>query len=174
METCGDHGGTKEDGSPCGQPAGWGTDLDSGRCRDHPVQDEGTESDLPEPPEELPDGARKFWRFMVDSLWPEYPLEPADLPLLEQAAKLDHAARECWEQLQAEGYVTEDHAHGGTEKRHPAWVIFNQSVSQFRKLAKQLGLGPNARQRIDWPDAEPEPTEMDRILDENPRHASGE
>lgn len=34
--TCGDYGGTKEDGAPCGRPAGWGTDAEEGRCRDHP------------------------------------------------------------------------------------------------------------------------------------------
>lgn len=34
-ETCGDHGGTNRDGEPCGNPAGWGTDFDTGKCRYH-------------------------------------------------------------------------------------------------------------------------------------------
>ena len=33
-ETCGDHGGRRNDGSPCGRAAGWGTDFDSGKCRE--------------------------------------------------------------------------------------------------------------------------------------------
>lgn len=36
--TCGDFGGTKVDGEPCGRPAGWGTDSDEGRCTDHPAE----------------------------------------------------------------------------------------------------------------------------------------
>jgi hypothetical protein len=34
-DTCGDHGGTNRDGDPCGQPAGAGTDFDSGKCKHH-------------------------------------------------------------------------------------------------------------------------------------------
>lgn len=34
--TCGDFGGQKNDGDPCGRPAGWGTSSDEGRCKDHP------------------------------------------------------------------------------------------------------------------------------------------
>jgi hypothetical protein len=33
-DTCGDHGGRRNDGSPCGRAAGWGTDFDSGKCRE--------------------------------------------------------------------------------------------------------------------------------------------
>ena len=32
---CGDHGGTNREGNPCGRPAGWGVDDDSGKCRQH-------------------------------------------------------------------------------------------------------------------------------------------
>jgi hypothetical protein len=32
-ETCGDHGGRRQDGAPCGHAAGWGTDFDTGKCR---------------------------------------------------------------------------------------------------------------------------------------------
>ena len=34
-DECGDHGGTNSSGNPCGRPAGWGTDFDSGKCRHH-------------------------------------------------------------------------------------------------------------------------------------------
>lgn len=34
-QTCGDFGGEKPDGTPCGQVAGWGTDHDDGPCRNH-------------------------------------------------------------------------------------------------------------------------------------------
>jgi hypothetical protein len=34
-ETCGDNGGTNRDGEPCGQPAGAGTDFDTGKCKHH-------------------------------------------------------------------------------------------------------------------------------------------
>jgi len=33
--TCGDHGGTNRRGEPCGQPEGWGTDFETGKCRNH-------------------------------------------------------------------------------------------------------------------------------------------
>lgn len=35
MTTCGDFGGVKEDGTPCGRAAGWGVDGGIERCRDH-------------------------------------------------------------------------------------------------------------------------------------------
>jgi hypothetical protein len=34
-DECGDHGGTNSDGDPCGRAAGWGTEFDSGKCRQH-------------------------------------------------------------------------------------------------------------------------------------------
>lgn len=34
-DECGDHGGTNSSGNPCGRPAGWGVDADSGKCRQH-------------------------------------------------------------------------------------------------------------------------------------------
>lgn len=34
-DECGDHGGTNRRGEPCGRPAGWGVDADSGKCRQH-------------------------------------------------------------------------------------------------------------------------------------------
>lgn len=34
-DECGDHGGTNSEGEPCGRAAGWGTDFDSGKCRNH-------------------------------------------------------------------------------------------------------------------------------------------
>lgn len=34
-DECGDHGGRNSDGDPCGRPAGWGTDFDSGKCKQH-------------------------------------------------------------------------------------------------------------------------------------------
>jgi len=34
--TCGDEGGKRANGKPCGRKAGWGTDRSSGRCKDHP------------------------------------------------------------------------------------------------------------------------------------------
>jgi len=40
-DTCGDHGGTNRAADPCGQPAGYGTDFDDGKCKHH----RGTSSD---------------------------------------------------------------------------------------------------------------------------------
>jgi len=34
-DECGDHGGRRQDGEPCGRQAGWGTDNDTGPCRRH-------------------------------------------------------------------------------------------------------------------------------------------
>lgn len=33
--TCGDHGGHKKNGEPCGYVAGWGTDFEDGKCKKH-------------------------------------------------------------------------------------------------------------------------------------------
>ena len=35
QDECGDHGYHNSSGDPCGRPAGWGTDFDSGACRHH-------------------------------------------------------------------------------------------------------------------------------------------
>jgi len=34
-KTCGDHGGTKADGESCTRKAGWGREVDEGRCKSH-------------------------------------------------------------------------------------------------------------------------------------------
>lgn len=34
-DECGDHGGSNRHGKPCGRPAGWGTDFDTGKCKHH-------------------------------------------------------------------------------------------------------------------------------------------
>jgi hypothetical protein len=34
-DECGDHGGRNRADEPCGRPAGWGTDFDSGKCKHH-------------------------------------------------------------------------------------------------------------------------------------------
>lgn len=34
-ETCSDYGGATPSGEPCQRPAGWGTNQDKGKCRDH-------------------------------------------------------------------------------------------------------------------------------------------
>lgn len=39
--TCGDHGGRKTNGEPCGRSEGWGTDFEDGKCSFH----RGTDSD---------------------------------------------------------------------------------------------------------------------------------
>lgn len=40
-DTCGDHGGEKANGEPCQRAAGWGTDQDTGKCKNHrPEADE--------------------------------------------------------------------------------------------------------------------------------------
>lgn len=33
-ETCGEFGGRRNDGRECGRPSGWGTEFDSGKCRE--------------------------------------------------------------------------------------------------------------------------------------------
>lgn len=37
-KTCGDHGGVKHNGEPCTRPAGWGTDENKGRCKNHQAE----------------------------------------------------------------------------------------------------------------------------------------
>jgi len=34
-EECGDYGGTNRHDEPCGRAAGWGTEFDDGKCRQH-------------------------------------------------------------------------------------------------------------------------------------------
>ena len=34
-KTCGDFGGKRPNGNPCTRPAGWGTEKNAGRCKDH-------------------------------------------------------------------------------------------------------------------------------------------
>lgn len=35
QDECGDHGGRNKQGDPCGRAAGWGTDYETGKCRNH-------------------------------------------------------------------------------------------------------------------------------------------
>lgn len=49
---CGDYGGENSDGDPCGRNAGWGRPgVDTGRCRDHVVDEAGPEPEQPTDPD---------------------------------------------------------------------------------------------------------------------------
>ena len=47
-KTCGDYGGTKSNGEPCGRKSGWGTDSSKGKCKLHKEEEWNCELPLAE------------------------------------------------------------------------------------------------------------------------------
>lgn len=143
LGTCGAAGGRTAAGDPCGRPAGWGRDSDSGPCTDHNtgrpgrVVGEIEGDDPPPPPEHLSEAAADRWRVLNR----EWVFSPGELLLLEEGLAAWDRVRDCREELREEGYVAVN-PDSGNMKRHPLAQELDASLTQMRVSLKQLDLEP--------------------------------
>ena len=68
-----------------------------------------------------------------------------------QLVQAIHIQSECWQKIMADGVLTEDKAHGGELRRHPAVVVWRQATDMARQCMNLLGMSPAARARIQEP-----------------------
>jgi P27 family predicted phage terminase small subunit len=86
--------------------------------------------------------AASLWRLLASELGEE--LRPADAPALQLLCLHYQFAMDAATELQEQGPVVEDAAHGGV-KRNPAGMVMLQHASAAVALLKELGATPKSR-----------------------------
>lgn len=101
----------------------------------------------------LPDDADAIFRRLAKDI---VGLTIADVGVLEDAARWTAIAKRAYAELQDEGLVVPDTAHGdGTEMRkNPLLIVLRSASEQIRANAQQLGATPLARARMPEPEHE--------------------
>lgn len=143
--TCGDHGGTSKDGTPCGRPAGWGTAYEGGPCVNHRADLNGPRaplngSDGQQPPPGLSAEAEALWRQVLDT----WHVGPDGLRLLQAACYQWDLYRDASKVLREEGPTVRNPDSGAVHK-HPAASVAKDALLGFRMALKDMGLEP-----INW------------------------
>lgn len=87
--------------------------------------------------------AAKLWRLIVENMGPA--LSPVDAAALGLAARHYSIALAAYDQLQSEGLVTEDRAHGGDLRKSPAAQIWKDNSAAAVAILRQFGATPKDR-----------------------------
>lgn len=142
-DTCASYGGTTNDGEPCGRPAGWGRDAETGPCTDHVSSEEPSKAPANggaaprEPPAHLSPEAKSIWRDIA-STWH---LAPDARELLRTALESWDSYQQARRVLQEEG-PTVLNPDSGNVRRHPAHSVAKDNLKSFRLCLKDIGLEP--------------------------------
>lgn len=101
----------------------------------------------------LPDDADAIFRRLAHDI---VGLTVADVAMVEDTARWTAIAKRAYAELQGEGLVVPDTAHGdGTEMRkNPLLIVLRSASEQIRANAQQLGATPMARARMPEPEHE--------------------
>ncbi|WP_096704171.1 phage terminase small subunit P27 family [Magnetospirillum sp. 15-1] len=106
---------------------------------------DGGLSRFPPAPSWLPDEAKAEWKRVTPGLKQRQTLTKEDLPVLEAYCLAAGTIRRMQQVIAVEGdMVTNDK---GDQKRHPAFQTLFQSLTEFRRLAAELGLSPASRNK---------------------------
>lgn len=77
-------------------------------------------------------------------------LDTASLALLAEVYSVAQAAARAMRGPGNEPAILEtDHAHGSQNRKTPAWQVFAQAMARFETLAREFGLTPAARARLE-------------------------
>ncbi len=98
-----------------------------------------------EPPNWLSDDARQVFETVARTLELEGVADDADSAALAICATAYSLAAQAAQELELEGVVTADRAHGGEARKNPAWQVFRESAAIFERLSDRLGMTPRAR-----------------------------
>ncbi len=69
----------------------------------------------------------------------------ADSAALALCATAYSLAVRAAQELESEGIITSDRAHGGESRKSPAWQVFRESAVIFERMSDRLGMTPRAR-----------------------------
>ncbi len=98
-----------------------------------------------EPPQWLSDDARQVFETVARALEAEGLATEADSAALALCATAYSLAVRAAQELELEGIMTSDRAHGGESRKSPAWQVFRESTVIFERLADRFGMSPRAR-----------------------------
>ncbi len=98
-----------------------------------------------EPPNWLSDDARRVFETVARTLEVEGVATEADAAALALCATAYSLAAQAAQELELEGVVIADRAHGGEARKSPAWQVFRESAGIFERLSDRLGMSPRAR-----------------------------
>lgn len=101
---------------------------------------------LVEPPAELEDEAKEFWREAVPTLHEAGLLSRVDKPALEMLATQYARAKQAGRVVAEQGLLALGSA--GQFRIHPAVIAEREATTQFLRLAEQYALTPVARTRL--------------------------
>jgi len=132
--------------------------MTKGRKPSHLPKQIDAITDAPDPPEWLPAPGKAEWRRIMPTLIRRGTLTVADMAQVENYCQAVGLAREAQEQVSNEGATIE--AGNGRIIRHPALSTIKDFTIEARRLATELGLTPNSRERIGSREG------MDDLLDE--------
>ncbi len=98
-----------------------------------------------EPPEWLSDDARQVFETVARALEAEGVATEADWAPLALCATAYSLAVRAAQELESEGIITSDRAHGGEVRKSPAWQVFREASGIFERLSDRFGMSPRAR-----------------------------
>lgn len=117
-----------------------------------------------DPPAWLSKTGKAAFRRIVLDLEPDL-LTRSDVPelalLAEAYAVAQHAAKAMRGPGNEPVILEVDAVHGGHLRKSPAWQVFNQATARFDALARNFGLSPAARIRLELPAGAPLGDEQD-------------
>lgn len=117
-----------------------------------------------DPPAWLSKTGKAAFRRIVLDLEPDL-VSRSDIPELalmaEAYAVAQHAARAMRGPGNEPVILEVDAVHGGHQRKSPAWQVFNQATARFDALARNFGLSPAARIRLELPAGAPLGDEQD-------------
>lgn len=103
-------------------------------------------SELADPPDDLPEDGKRFWRETVPRLAEVGLVDRVDVPILEAMATQYARAHQARRVVTSEGLFTMGSV--GQLREHPAVKIEREAVGLFARLAEQFALTPTSRSRL--------------------------
>lgn len=102
------------------------------------------------PPAGLTTDARAFWEKYAPEVSRLGMLTIIDRPTFEMLAEAYAVVHQAKAALRKRGagnvtLTTTDRAHGREQRKHPAWQIYRDGVTQYLTLAREFGFSPSSR-----------------------------
>lgn len=101
------------------------------------------------PPAGLTEIAAKFWKAYAPEVSRLGMLTQLDRPTFEMLAEAYAAVHMAKQALRGRAknivVTMTDRAHGREQRKHPAWQIYRDAVTQYLSLAREFGFSPSSR-----------------------------
>ncbi len=93
----------------------------------------------------MSDDARQVFETVARTLEVEDVATDADAAALALCATAYSLAARAAQELEVDGVVIADRAHGGEARKSPAWQVFREASGIFERLSDRFGMSPRAR-----------------------------